>query len=614
MKSGGPERLEARGIQIGRLPDRHILPAGVARPVRGNGSPNGHSGDVEANGSNGGSRRNKLTKAERSAWAHQSTEVAALMTKPFDEVEGHLFAATLGSSHAVTPQPATGESRSMPDAPLPGNPPPPIEKDVYSPTMIKGNQTTKDIGFYELREDKFFATKPDVRNDAHKTVGEILRLPPDEPGLVLSTIEDLRNLLGVKSLREVAALSQDERLQKEGSRRAYELLGNMYDIPGTPEIVEKTIKNYGETANNVIDALRKAELSQYESGLEMSNDVYDCNDPIGLLLITFDNSYADQPRFEAKRKLEIMRLVANIDLRDREMKFSDRQTEFNEFLTERVYSQEERKGQLEAVYFLTTFNPETYETDSVRLLPASAAKLDTPYVDPETGEVKKLEPNMYIDPETNEARKLEPNQKLTRMPRRSFTYKGRKIPINVGNAQKAMERKVLKLIRKGVENPAEAVDDDVRMMGVFNTYQDILDFRAHFKNRVIAGGSFIRYEQLEDTINGGERKETRNNAVSNGGDKTMRWVKFHARFRSPEGRTMYVEFMLHTKETLEDYRYKRGRSHDEFTASQFFGKDDELGVGDLFFPHKFYDIDMKVAREDRIAEVRNEIERPSHQS
>lgn len=495
----------------------------------------------------------------------------------------------------VTIVPLSVSDASPPaDDPPEGNPPLSAEKDVYSPTMIAGNQTTRDIGFYELREDKFFASKPDVRNDPHKTVGEIFRLPEDERGPILSTLHDIRNLLGVKSLREVDALLKDEKLQEGRIRRANELLGNMYGIPGTPEVIEKTIRSYGEIANNVINALREGELSQYKSGLEMTNDVYDCNHPVGLLLITFDNSYADQARFEAKRKLEFMRLIANIALRDREMGFSDKQTELNEFLTDNVYSQEERKGQLEAVYFLTTFDPTTYEVDSVRVLPPQAIKPDKTYIDPETDKVKSLEPH----------------QKLSRMPRRSFTYNGRKRPIRVGDTQKVMERKVLKLIRKGAENPAEAVDDDVRMMGIFNTYQDILDFMAHVKQRAIAAGSFMRYEQLEDTIKSGQRKEG-NNAVNNGGDKNIRWVKFHARFGLPGRRQLYAEFMLHTNETSEEYRYKRGTAHKEFTARQFFGEDDQLGVGDLLFPYKFFEIDMKVAREDRIVQVRDELERPT---
>lgn len=478
-----------------------------------------------------------------------------------------------GSFNATTPKPTT----------------------IYSSTILQEKMTDKGRDFFTLREDKFFASHEDVSTDPFHTAVIIKNLPPQERTKTIITLNSLRNILGVNSLSEVRDLLEDDSARKEASKRGLRLLGNMYGIKGTEDDVERVIKNYAETANSVIDTIRGEELSENSGSLEMINDVASTHDPVQLLLMTFDNSYDPRIRFEAKRKIVLMFLAANIDMRENEIEVTKKQSKLDEFLTEFVFTKHDRKGQIESVYYLSAFDPETYDCTSVHVL-----KPDQ--VDP----ARKT----YIDPESGEKKILGEHQKLIGATRRAFMYKGKNIPIRIKNPPKAAVRKVLKLIRKGVGNPAVAVDDDVRMMGIVDNYDDAYKFMAHLQNSAINAGSFMDFEGVEDTIQGGKRAESPiGNAVGNGGSSELQWIKFHARFGLPGEKPVYIEVMLHTNETYMNYEYKHRVAHREFATRRFFGDDDELATADLLFPKIHYGIEIKLGREQRLAKVRYELEK-----
>ena len=466
----------------------------------------------------------------------------------------------------------------------------PQATSIYSITVLENQRDTKkEPDFYTLREDGFFTTADNIRHDTKQTVREIRNLPVTEQGRIIDAMRSIRDLLGINNFRDVSQLLEDESLRREKSRRAYMLIGGTYGIQGSVGQIAKIVARYADAANEVIHVLQKEELNEHATDIELINDVSSCSDPVKLMLMTFDNSYISRPRFEAKRKLELMILAANIDQREREIGVSDRQAKLDEFLTEYVYSPRERKGQVNLVYYLSTFDPETYACTSVQVLETNHVRPDKTYDDPKTGE----------------SRKLARNQKLIRVPRRTFTYSGRDIPLYAKNEPKTMERKILKLIRKGEENPAIAVDDDVRMMGVFDTYHDIQSFNTHLRKSAIVAGSLFKIEGYEDTLRGGGRTDKKGAAA---GDQSIRWIKFHARLGIPGQEPIFAEFILHTNTSAMDYEYRRGTAHKEFKAAEFFDRDDQYGSADFLFPYMHYGIDMNIAREERIEQVIREQE------
>jgi hypothetical protein len=66
--------------------------------------------------------------------------------------------------------------------------------------------------------------------------------------------------------------------------------------------------------------------------------------------------------------------------------------------------------------------------------------------------------------------------------------------------KKAPEAKVLKLIRKGEENPAIAVDDELGLLGVLDTAAEVKQFQKHLTESAIKAKSFMTLEDISDTL------------------------------------------------------------------------------------------------------------------
>ena len=62
----------------------------------------------------------------------------------------------------------------------------------------------------------------------------------------------------------------------------------MFGIHGSDSEVGKYIKDYAQTANDVINSLRNKVLSPYASHIEMTNEIETTTDPVELLLIIFN--------------------------------------------------------------------------------------------------------------------------------------------------------------------------------------------------------------------------------------------------------------------------------------------------------------------------------------
>ena len=540
-------------------------------------------------GGKGNQRRRKLnglSVTARLAWRHQTPDVAALMTL-----------CSIGQLPDDPPN-ESDNNEQINEHQIFQNP----SVSVYSPTILLGQVKNTTETYTSLREDNIFSTPDTIKQNPFKRGAEISHLPPEEILETVATLRQVRLLLGAKNFIDVfgnpktgVKILSENKVQLE--QRRQEAIANLaarYGLEGSIAQIESIITDYGKISNKIITELLKNELSEEESGLEMNNDISSCNDPVELILITLNNEYDPRLRFEAKRKLNLMHLVGEVNLRERLYGFSDQQTALDEFLTNWVYSQEERKGTLEDVYFLGTPDPETGEY-SVELL------------DPIKNEVDPQN-KTYKDTDTSETIIVDENQKLLKIPRRTFTHKGRKIPIYSKNPRKELERKVLKMVRKGKGNPTEAIDDDVRAMGVFDSYSDLRDFVSCLQEKAYEAGGIFTFGKIEDTVETGIRTDT-TGATKNGGDPNIRWVKFHGTLALPGKKPVVAEWQLYTNSHWMDAMYKPYRASEEFNTRRFFGDDDEIGAADLLFPYKFYKVDMKLAREAKLTLVRSNLKR-----
>lgn len=423
-----------------------------------------------------------------------------------------------------------------------------------------------DNNFYLLRQGGSFATRPSVVFTGKATRDWIKGLTNEERTKYRVTREQMFRLLDVNSYGEITNPSVDQTLRKEVYERGYRLLGSMYGIEGTQREIESKINSYADVADSAIEHIRLGILRDSSPKLEMINEIQATNNPIDLLFIVFNERYHQKARFEAKRKLILMGLAGSIDQRERETDVENKFAQFVNFLNQNVWSKNTKIGEFETVYLKSKHDPDTFETLSVKVL----------------------------DEETGEKETVTRGEKLTILSRRKFQINGHDTPMYVTVRQKSPETKVLKMLRKGQENPAVAVDDELGLIGVADTTRDIRLFLKCLSQNATAAGSLITLEEISDTLNGEEF-----NGRNIGSSSDVKMLKFFAKMRG-----IRIEFILNTNKSYLDYLYQRGSSHEEYEVKRIF----DAGVADLLFPEELYKVNMQVSRDRALQQARERIE------
>ncbi|MEJ2310038.1 MAG: hypothetical protein P8Z31_03610 [Gammaproteobacteria bacterium] len=366
------------------------------------------------------------------------------------------------------------------------------------------------------------------------------------------------NLLQVEDYAGLQKLRDDPDLRQACTRRAYSLLGRLFNIEGEAHEVQNHIRDYAHTADAVIDQLRNRVFSPYAAHIEISNEIGTTVDPVELLLMFFDDRYHQKVRFEAKRKLVLMNLAGAIEQRERETDIESRFAGFIRFLNDYVWSPRMRIGEHQLVYLLSEHDPEDYRCRGVRV----------------------------IDPETAANLALQAGQRLTFVKRRMFQAGAREIPVYVSVRKKNPASKVIKLLRKNEKNPAVAVDDELGLMAVLDGRVEVTRFVDHLSKAAVRSGVLMTQEDISDTLTSGSY-----NSSATGSSAATPMLKFFARLGDTR-----VEFIIHTNRSYLDYNLKRGVSHDEYEIRRIF----DSGVAELLFPQDIYQLDMTALRDELI--------------
>ncbi len=374
------------------------------------------------------------------------------------------------------------------------------------------------------------------------------------------------DFLGVSTFDEILSLIYDKELRKKTTTSAYRLLGNMFGIQGNREVIDRHLQDYARTADDVMNSLRAKVLAPYSSHIETTNEIETMHDPVGLLLVFFDERFHRKARFEAKRKLVLMNLAGSIDQRERETQIEEKFADFLNFLNEFVWSPSLKIGDLEICYLHSRHSAEDFSCTDVSVLSEEEALQITPVR----------------------------GEKLTLAKRRRFNDQGSEIPIYVTIRKKAPAAKVLKLLRKNEKNPATAVDDELGLMAVLNSVSDVKRFLRHLTKSAVRADSFMTLEDISDTLTGGEY-----GGSATGSSAKTPMLKFFARLGG-----MRVEFIIHTNRSYLNYIYQRDVAHDEYEVKRIF----DTGVAEFLFPSDIYRLNMEKIRTIQLARFRKQIE------
>ncbi|MFT6925811.1 MAG: hypothetical protein ACJAZP_001403 [Psychromonas sp.] len=426
--------------------------------------------------------------------------------------------------------------------------------------------------FTSLLQDGPFAVSNDVFNLSHFSVEtrewvKSLQQHSTNRAKYRALRSQLFEFLGVDSIDQIESLITNKRLCQERSERALRLLGNMFGINGNLNEIKSRVDEYARTADTVISSLKNKILSPYASYIESTNEIVVTNNPVELLLIMFNNQYHKKARFEARRKVLLMTLAGSIDQRERETDVENKFSAFLVFLNGYVWSPNLKIGELDPVFLHSTHHTEDYCCDSVSVLTPQQAKLVVP--------VKW--------------------EKLTLVKRRSFTVGCKKIPIYVSIRKKPPEAKVLKLLRKNEKNPGVAVDDELGLMAVLDSFSDVKAFQQHLTRSASNAHSLMVLEDISDTL----IEHTQYHSRSTGSSEKTAMMKFFARLGG-----MRVEFIIHTNQTWLNYMYQEDVAHNEYEVKRMF----DTGVIELLFPRGIYHLDHLKTRNEMIQFFRKQIE------
>lgn len=435
--------------------------------------------------------------------------------------------------------------------------------------------------FYILNQSGPFAVREEPYFDSYKEAGQwVCEL--QQQNLLTEFRErrgDVFSLLEVSSFGEIQELSGNPARRADLSPRVYERLGRRYNMQGSPEHIEDQFDQIAQLADQIIEDTREDLLYGQRDRCEMTNEVQAASNVVDLLTMSFDKNVAPVVRFESIRKLTIINLLAKIQEREREINIGKKYKEFLDFLNDYVYSSDLRHGEVEPIRLISTHDMEG----------DMAVKHD--FVD---GKEVVLQ-QFFTEEEVNDLsdEDVGDDQSVTVMRRRGFTIhedSGPAIPIYTSSRRKSRMAMAHKLIRKGFENPAVAVDDDLGMLVVLPNKRSIYRFMDKLRWAAEQVGNFSSVEELTDTIDGGEYK-TKNE----GSDKNLRMIKFFYDINETR-----VEIIAHTPETYINSVYQNDVSHDEYEIRRFFN----TGVADRLFPTQIYRVDHSVAKQEAVESVR----------
>jgi hypothetical protein len=162
------------------------------------------------------------------------------------------------------------------------------------------------------------------------------------------------------------------------------------------------------------------------------------------------------------------------------------------------------------------------------------------------------------------------------MKRRIFKVGDREIPAYETVRKKSRSNEIIKMLRKGTEDPNVAIQDKLGLLAVFNNNKDLDSFYGLIADKGYEAGYIPEFEQIVDTLHG-EKYHGNNNGSSDG-------VRMRKLFIKMGG--IRIEIILQTNDGYLDSRFKKEDAHQEYEIRRLH-KD---GVIDLLFPKPFFDI------------------------
>lgn len=383
-----------------------------------------------------------------------------------------------------------------------------------------------------------------------KTVYQLLGLPPKFGLGLRDYIESIRN----------------DNSQKEAlGIRSCMLTAGMYGITGSQDSIITRISEHAEKANNLIYHANRNILTDPFVTFEMANEVAAADNPSDLLLIAYSEKYPEKTRFEAIRKLGLMRLSLGNERKRFDNKPREQFNRVLDFLDQHVWSKKRKISQTTTKYILSTHDMTDYGCTDVQILDTLPAQ-------------------------------LQPNQRITPMNRRAFTMvrnhgkEGKDIEAYMPMREKDDVSQMLKEIRKKSESPYESIEDEVAAMIIVSDPRHLDYFDQRLTQGATEAGSLVMNEDMSNSMDNGHYADG-----NPGSSPELRMLKSPIRVVGAR-----AEIMALLLTDYIDYLYKDGIAHPEYEVNRFF----ESGSAELAFPPQIFKYDPNQSHERIVQALR----------
>jgi hypothetical protein len=460
----------------------------------------------------------------------------------------------------------------------------PVEK--IFPTLMEGNGRPSSVKEFSqtipgLRDayvrkrrvfraiDRTYLRKHPEARQAFRNLVDYFEANGSESAQYISDLDHASVLLDVSSPSEIISVITDDKRKDELRKRANNKIATTFGIEGKESTKAAKVAGFAQTADKYIDRfLRQGPLEPLSERIGITEEVRRTDDVIDLLAIVFDTSYSERTRFEAKRKLTLMQLAAEMDKRTREFdatnqalaerkRGKEQGDPFVRFLDAHVWTPEKLKGDTGEVIVVSKHSLNTYECIGTEEVPVEQEE----EVRRRIANQKPARKGYYL--------------RHTPFQQRSFDDGGENIPASFDSRpRKDFLAGVNKLLRKGKYNPEAAVEDMVGWMFVVRTREDAISLKRRMEGAGKKSGSLALAEETEDTL-GGQPYSAKNA----GSSTELGQLKYDVLF---EGNRMEI-VILDYKNYL-DYLYKDDVAHEEYELKRLV----RSGALKALFPNSIY--------------------------
>ncbi len=430
---------------------------------------------------------------------------------------------------------------------------------------------------------EYFKHNPEARASLRRMIDYFKEHDKKHDQELVQHISDLDlvcTLLGVSNPSEIPTVITDERRKAELRGWINNKIATTFGFDGKPIEKAAKIASYAQAADRFVDShLRAGILEPFSQRIDITEEVRGTDSIIDLLSIMFDPGYSERARFEAKRKLTLMQLAAELDMRDRQ----------TEELNQRKAEKEKRQTGKQGDPFVRFLDAHVWKTEGLRANPDQIIIVSKHRADDYscigTEEVTEDQlPQIAKRIANNKPQKSGFYLRVTYLPQRSFEFGGEEIPASFFHRpKKDFLASMAKLLKKGKYNPEAGIEDMTGWMFVVRDKNDIISLKRHIEAAGRRSGSLAFAETTEDTSDGGIYS-----AENAGSSKNLHQLKYDALI---EGRR--IEIIILDYKNYLDYYNRDVEAHEEYELRRLV----ESGVFEGLFPKSIYGIGAEKVEE-----------------